>query len=243
LLLLLLAEGGFRFGLRLFTTLDEPRKGQISGIQSAVLGMLGLLLGFTFAMAVSRYEMRRSLVVDEANAIGTTYLRASFLPAEHKAAVEELLRRYVDVRISFDTAGTDAAKRAAAEAESARLQREMWNHTVQAATVPTLMTAKFVEALNQTIDLDATRLNALRARVPGAVWLLVLVVAGAGCYAAGYRAGASSERTGFANFLLPLLVTVVITLIVDFDHPYRGFIDINSQPLIDLQASISARGR
>src|SRR3981081_3181691 len=81
--LLGLTEFGFRLGVRLHERKDEARKGQIGGIQGAVLGMLGLLLGFTFSMAVSRYEARRELVVQEANAIGTTYLRAAFLPAPH----------------------------------------------------------------------------------------------------------------------------------------------------------------
>src|SRR5271156_6037340 len=85
LLLLVVTEWGFRAGLRLHLAGDEPRKGQIGNIQGAVLGMLGLLLGFTFAMAVGRYEARRSLVLNEANDIGTTYLRASFLPTAHQS--------------------------------------------------------------------------------------------------------------------------------------------------------------
>ena len=172
LLLLALAEAGFRVGLRLFVTKDEPRKVQIGGIQGAVLGMLALLLGFTFSMALARYENRRDLVLKEANAIGTTYLRASFLPQPHAKAVEELLRRYTDARLSFDSAGRDSTKIAAAEDEAGKLQRELWVETVAAGKeAPTPITATFINALNETIDLDATRLHALRSRVPGAVWL------------------------------------------------------------------------
>ncbi len=240
LLLLGLAELGFRAGLRLHRTRDEARKGQIGGVQGAVLGMLGLLLGFTFAMAVGRYETRRSLVLEEANALGTTYLRASFLPATHQAGVEDLLRRYVDVRLAFYEAGADLAKRNAAESEAVMMQRELWALTVIASKeAPSPLTATFVTALNETIDLDATRLNALRSRVPGAVWMLVLVLAGAGCYASGYGAGASGVRIGFANILLPLLIAVVITLISDLDRPHHGLIGISQQPLIDLKASFS----
>ena len=133
LVLVALAEVGFRAGLRLFVKKDEPRKGQIGAIQGAVLGMLALLLGFTFSMAVTRYETRRELVLREANAIGTTYLRASFLPETNAKAIEDLLRHYVDARLSFYTAGSDSAKITLAQSETARLQRELWSHTIDAA--------------------------------------------------------------------------------------------------------------
>ena len=242
LVLVALAELGFRAGLRLFVKKDEPRKGQIGAIQGAVLGMLALLLGFTFSMAVARYENRRDLVLREANAIGTTYLRASFLPETNAKAIEDLLRHYVDARLSFYTAGSDAAKITLAESETARLQRELWSHTVDAAKeAPSPITATFINALNETIDLDATRLNALRSRVPSAVWLLLVIVAGAGCYTSGYGAGASGERTGFSAWMLPLLIAVVITIIADFDRPRCGLIGISQQPLLDLKESLQTK--
>jgi hypothetical protein len=241
-LLLGLAEVGFRFGLRLYRANDQPRKGQIGGIQGAVLGMLALLLGFTFSMAVGRYENRRELVVKEANAIGTTYLRASFLPDAHKTTIENLLRHYVDVRLDFYDAGGDRVKIAAAEQAAAQIQHELWTQTVAAGKeAPTPITATFINTLNETIDLDATRLNALRSHVPGAVWLLLLIVAGAGCFASGYNAGTSGERTGFSDALLPLLIAVVITLIADFDRPRHGLIGISQQPLLDLKQSLQSR--
>ncbi len=238
--LLVLAEVGFRTGLRLFATHDEARKAQIGGVQGAVLGMLGLILGFTFAMAVGRYENRRDLVLQEANSIGTTYLRAALLPEAHKTAVEAKLRRYVDARLDFYNAGTDAAKIDAAEKVTAALQRELWEHTVAVAKeAPTPITATFINTLNETIDLDASRLTAMRARVPSAVWMLVLVVAGAGCYASGYGAGANGARSNFSNTLLPLLIAVIITLISDFDRPRQGMVGISQQPMLDVQASLS----
>jgi hypothetical protein len=241
LLLLALAEAGFRTGMRLFVAHDERRKGQVSGIQGAVLGLLALLLGFTFSMAVTRYEHRRDLVLQEANSIGTTYLRASLLPEAHKTALAAKLRRYVDVRLAFYSAGNDHAKIAAAENEASAMQRELWAHTIAAAKeAPTPITAAFINSLNETIDLDATCLHALLSRVPSAVWLLVLVVAGAGCYASGYSAGASGARTGFSNGMLPVLIAVVITLIADFDRPRQGLIGISQQPLLDLKANLSA---
>jgi len=239
LLLLALGEVGFRAGLHLFVAKDEPRKSQIGGIQGALLGILALLLGFTFSIAVGRYENRRDLVLKEANAIGTTYLRASFLPEAQAKAVEDLLRRYTDARLSFYNAGSDLTKIAAAEDEAAKLQRELWVQTVAAGKeAPSPLIATFINALNETIDLDATRLHALRSRVPGAVWLLLLIVAGTGCFASGYSAGASGERTSFSGTILPLLIAVVITIIADFDRPRHGLIGISQQPLLDLKQSL-----
>lgn len=239
LLLLAATEVGYRTGWRLFTNGDEPRKAQIGSIQGAVLGLLALLLGFTFSMAVQRYETRRSLVLEEANAIGTTYLRASFLPEAHQAAVEELLRQYVEVRLDFYDAGIDAIKLDLAERKASALQRKLWEHTVQVVKEsPSPIVATFINALNDTIDLDASRLNTMRARVPSAVWLLVLVVACMGCFSSGYSAGATGARTSFSNTLLPLLIAVVITLIADLDRPRQGLVGISQQPLIDLKQSL-----
>ena len=238
LLLLASAEFGFRLGLRLHRTKDEARKGQIGGIQGAMLGLLALLLGFTFAMAAARYESRRGLVLQEANAIGTTYLRASLLPDEHKAAVESLLRRYVDARLDFFHAGEDRARQDAAEQAVAKLQRELWAHAVAAGKqAPSPLIPSFIGALNETIDLDATQLNALRTHVPGAVWLLVLAVAACGCCACGYGSGASGARSAFTITVLPLLIAVAITLIADLDRPRGGMIEISQQPLLDLKQS------
>jgi hypothetical protein len=179
-------------------------------------------------------------VLQEANSIGTTYLRASLLPDTHKIVVEEMLRRYVDVRLDFYNAGIDTKKIIEAENETAALQREMWAHATAAAEeAPTPITATFIDTLNDTIDLDASSLAALRAKVPSAVWLLVLFVAGIGCCSCGYGAGASGSRSIFSNAMLPLLVAVVITLIADLDRPRQGLVGISQQPLLDLKASLS----
>jgi hypothetical protein len=137
-------------------------------------------------MALGRYDSRRNLVLQEANAIGTTYLRASFLPARHKNAVEDLLRHYVDARIPLYDRNTSPTKLKSLEEQSSNLQHELWEHLIAAAKEsPSPVTATFIGSLNETIDLDAARLHALRSHVPGAAWLLVLFVAGVGCYMTG----------------------------------------------------------
>jgi hypothetical protein len=204
------------------------------------LGLLALLLGFTFALAVSRYETRRTLIVAEANAIGTTYLRASLLPESHRTPVKELLRDYLAARLEYFDAGADQSRVEAALQTAAKIQQELWRHAEEAAaSAPTTIVATFINALNELIDLDTTRQNALRTHVPEAVWLILLAVATCGCYVSGYAAGSSGARSAFSSYMLPLLIAMVIAMIVDLDHPRGGLISIKQQALIDLQHSMN----
>jgi hypothetical protein len=238
-LLLAMAELGFRCGRPLSRNKDASTKSQIGTVEAAVLGLLGLLLAFTFSMALSRFENRRQMVLDEANAIGTTILRASLLPAPHRQPVEELLRRYVELRIVLQPIRNGATRLIEIQTESAAIQRQLWGHAVSASQEsPTPLVVSFVTALNQLIDSDAARVHAARSRVPSPVWILVLLVAGAGTFSCGYGAGSSGQRSFLANGLMPLLIAVVITLIADLDRPGHGLISTSQQPLIDLQDAL-----
>jgi hypothetical protein len=238
-LLLAFGEAGFRLGLRLHASKDQARKGPIGGIQGAVLGLLGLLLAFTFSMAVNRYDTRRNLVVLEANNVGTTYLRASLLPDAHQEPVKDLLRRYVDVRLKYQALADDPAKLAEGLRLSADIQAELWKHATEAAgEAPNPITATFINTLNDTIDSDSQRRAAGRAVIPGGVWLLLIMVAAFSCITTGYGVGAEGARATLGSVFLPLLITVVIVLVFDLSHPREGLIGISQQPLIDLQQSI-----
>ena len=152
------------------------------------------------------------------------------------------MRQYVAARLDYYDAGQDEAKLEAAEQQGAEIQRDLWTHAVVASQeAPTPIVATFVTSLNDVIDLDATRLNALRTHVPGAVWIILLAVAGCGCYVSGYGAGASGARSTFSSFVLPVLIALVISLISDIDRPRGGLISIKQQPMIDLQQTIDAR--
>ena len=242
--LLAATEVGVQLGLRLHRAHDEPRIRQIGAIQGAILGLLALLLGFTFAMAAERYDTRRGLVLDEANALGTTYLRAGLLPDAQGTVVRDLLPRYLTARLEFYDAGEDEVRLAAAEQDAARLQAELWALAERAGrAAPSPIVAAFVVSLNESIDLAAARGHAARTRVPQAVWLLLLVVAAGGCFSTGYAAGASGVRAWVSSLALPLLLAVVMTLIADLDRPRGGLIRISQQPMLDLKAGWSAPGR
>jgi hypothetical protein len=235
------AELGFRVGLPLNRAKDEARRSQIGGVQGAVLGLLGLLLGFTFSMGVARFEARRDLVLKEANAVGTTWLRAGLLPEGHRAPAKELLQRYVDVRLKYQQVAGDRVVLAEGLRSSAELQNDLWRRAeAAAAEAPTPLTGLFISALNEVIDTDAERVAAGRNRIPPGVWGLLLVVAASGCFISGYGSGAQGARSIFTTLFLPALITVVILLVFDLTHSVQGVIGINQQPLIDLQNSMKA---
>lgn len=237
LVLVGVAELGYRSGLRLHRARDTARKGAIGGIQGAVLGLLGLLLGFTFAMAVGRHDMRLQLVVNQANAIGTTFLRASLPPAERQEPVRDLLRRYVELDIEVQPLADDPARLAEGLHRGAELQRRLWEHATAAAKeAPTAMA--FVNALNEAIDAQRERVAASRSRIPPSVWLLLLVVAALGCFTSDYAAGAEGARSAFSSLVLPLLIALVMALIYDIATPRQGMIGISQQALVDLRQSM-----
>lgn len=240
-LLLILSEIGYRFGRVSRRRNPEEAEGHGGTIQGAVLGLLGLLLGFTFAMAVGRYDARRTLVIEEANSIGTTSLRADFLPSAQAGEVKSLLRRYTELRLEGYQHALDSPEMAAVRGEVASIHQSLWSLGRAGATAqPSPLTAGFITSLNETIDLDATRLAATRNHVPGAVWLLLLVVAGCGSWASGFVSGAGGYRSVFSQWIFPLLIGVVITLISDIDRPRHGMIGISQEPLKELLESLKS---
>jgi uncharacterized membrane protein YhaH (DUF805 family) len=233
------AEIGFKSGLRFSYKSDEKSRSLLGSFQASVLGLLALLLGFSFSMAVDRYDQRRDLVVAEANTIGTTYLRAAFLPDKEQQAIQNLLRQYVRNRLEFYEAGTDDAQIEKAEQQGADIQQALWAHTLNAGKLyNTPLMATFVNAINEVIDLDTERLAAMSNHVPAPVWMLLVFVAFCGVGMTGYDAGASGKRMWFSQMLLPLLITTVITILVDLDSPRQGLVVINQQSLIEMERTL-----
>jgi hypothetical protein len=232
-------EFGYRRGRRLRTAANEPRRSQIAGVQAAVLGLLGLLLGFTFSMAVDRYDNRRGLVLKEAQTVKTAWLRGSLLADEHRHTVKHLLHAYVAVRIVSPEAQRNPPLLQQALKESREIQTKLWHHAEAAAGgAPNDITATFIETLNELIETDTARVAASRNRIPSGVWLILLTVAAVGCWTSTYAAGAGGTRSPLTSVLLPLLISVVILLIFDLTNERHGLISVSQQPLIDVQNSM-----
>jgi hypothetical protein len=216
--------------------LREP----IGVLQAALLGLVGLILAFGLSLAVGRYESRRAAVVAEANAIGTTYLRAQLIAEPARSQSLDLLRSYTDLslRMSREVPGSDAMKRTIT-AQSA-LQRRLWRLAGQAlAAAPTAnATRLYVDTLNDMIDQETVRVAALNNRVPGAV--LGLEVIGA-AVVVGLLALylAVLGRGLLAAFVAAVLVTLLLLVTFDLDRPTRGLIEVPATPLETVRASMT----
>jgi hypothetical protein len=242
LIVLLVGLSGFGWRVGVAHSRDKPEKTKDGGsVPAAVLTLLGLLLGFSFAMAVSRYEARRDLVVQEANFIDETARRAQLLPEPQAANVERLLREYVALRIEVHRAAQFSERFAALRKRTAELHDGLWDEAVAAAAKqPTSITATFIASLNETIDLEATRVAEKRNRVPNAVWLLLLAVAGCGLWLTSWEAGTAGRQPVLVRYVFPLLIAVVVTLITDIDNPRRGLITLDQRPLLELNESLKS---
>jgi hypothetical protein len=209
-------------------------------LQAALLGVVGLILAFGLTLAVGRYEARRSAVVDEANAIGTTYLRAETLDEPVRGSSLALLRRYTDtsIRLSHTVPNSRAARETVAT--GGRLQRRLWTLAGRALDgAPTASAPRlYVESLNEMIDMQTVRVSALNNRVSAAV--LDLEVIGA-CIALGLLGLYLAILTrGVVTVLLAAaLVTMLLLVTFDLDRPTRGLIRIPTAPLTALRASMA----
>jgi hypothetical protein len=238
-ILVLVAEVGFRFGRRSQARVDDNGRSQLSTMQASTLGLLALLLGFTFALAAARFEARKALVLKEANAIGTAYLRLALLQAAERGELEALMRRYVDARVDFNRADDWESFRAA-QATSSQLQSQLWTRVGNLARtdgrpVPHGM---ILQSLNEVIDVDGEVRAGLFNRVPGIILALLTGVGILAMLINGYSAGVGGTRSLFAMIATPILIAAVIAVIIDLDRPRRGLIQVGQQSLIELQESL-----
>jgi len=241
-LLMAAGEVGFRLG-RYATASAKEKKGKapVSVIEGSLLGVLGLLLGFTMSMAMSRFERRTQLVLDEANAIGTAYLRTQLLPEPSAAEMANLLREYVAIRLQHANY-QDPGQLAAGRREAHELQTRLWNIAVGRARADAnpYLAVQVVQSLNQVIDLDAARWMAVLDRVPTPVIYVIAIVALFAAILAGYTFGIDGARKIFPMCVLGIAITVVLGVILDLDNYRRGAILVSQQPMIDLYLQLQS---
>jgi len=211
----------------------------ISTLTGAALGLLALLLGFSFSLALSRYDTRRTLVLEEANAIGSTANFALMLPAPTQVPILDLLRDYTAVRIELGIP-YDPAKLQRDVAASLDLQSRLWQQAIvlTAAAPQSLPAYRFVASLNELNNIHERRLTALRYHVPDTVMFVLIGVAIVGMGFTGYHAGVASARGRVATMMMAITVAVVIALIIDLDQPVRGLIRVPTQALVDAAQGI-----
>lgn len=214
----------------------------VSTLEAAILGLLALMIGFTFSMALSRFEARRDGVVVEATAIGTTALRARLLPAPHNHEAVKLLRDYVQLRLELIRRPASVEEFATAVARSSKIQEALWQEVKAVAAKDNAMvpTGLFVQSLNEMIDDQDKRLAAIDNRLPTIVLIALYGVSVVGIGFAGYGSGVESKRTRVPVYITGLLVVAMVLLIQDIDRPGAGLIKVSQQAMANVAATIAA---
>jgi hypothetical protein len=236
----LLAQWGAAYvgdRLRRRRPLGTKEREDFDTVLTATLTLLALIIGFSFSMAVGRYDQRKNYEEAEANAIGTEFLRADLLPADDATKVRELLRRYVDQRITFyrgDQLGTGEAA-----ADVLKVQDALWSSIVHAATTqPNPVAALAVSGMNDVLNSQGYTQAAWSNRIPAAAWTLMVLMAIVSNVLLGYR----ERSTGLVVLLVvPIVASIAIFLIADIDSPRGGVIRVNPNNLLTTLQWMNAR--
>jgi len=242
LTILLLSLGAGELGFRFARSrqLSDPERDIVNTLRTSTLGLVALLLGFSFAITSARHNDRSRLVMDEANAIGTCYLRAALLAEPARSEIRTALRRYTDVRIESFERGLDRREfERLATAMHAALN-EMWSGVAHAMSADRqlALASAIVPAANEVIDLSATR-EWIRTyhMAPSVVWLLALSIILCGAMT-GHALGEAGRRHVGLSLGLNLLILMVAFVVLDFDRPRRGVIRVDQTPLIEVRESM-----
>lgn len=238
LLSIIATELGYRFGRS--HRASESAREILNTIRTATLGIVALLLGFSFAITSSRFHDRSRLVMDEANAIGTCYLRAGLLGEPASTEIRTALRRYLDLRIASYERSLDPQAYAITTSGMQAALDDLWSSVGQAVSSQRdrAHTAAIVPAANEVIDLAATRLWMRRFHMPPPVLVLLalcIVICGA---MIGHALGESGERHLGLSLGINALIMLVAFVVLDFDRPRRGFIRVDQTPLVELRETM-----
>lgn len=242
LCMLLAMEFGFRSGNRKQVNTPEAIT-QANSVLVSMLGLLALLLAFTFSAALQRYEDRSQTVVVEANAIGTTYLRARLLPGGMADEVQATLRQYLDIRIQEGRVDAAVPELHASLVSQAKLlEDQLWSQAVRAAKLDSnpVTSGLYIQSLNELIDTSGTRNAALNRHVPEFVLLVMFTTIVLMAATLGYASGIAGHRVTLAAFVLVILIALFVYLILDLDSPRRGVIQVSHENMLSLEQTIAA---
>ncbi len=240
-LLLAACEIGYRRGLANVGAPDSMRT-LMSGTGAAVLGLLGLLLGFALSMSIARWDTRRDVIIDESNAIGTLSLRAGLLEEPLRGQLREALHAYSDARIALGGSRSRPDSLREARRESEALHVVIWS-VVENASRPTTANAtlaSLINSANELIDLHELRLASIENHLPPALFLLLLALGAISVYFLAWSFGAAAHRGRAPMVLVALLIGAVLLLIMDVNRPQRGIIDVGVAPLERTAENVSA---
>jgi hypothetical protein len=240
----LMLELGRKIGTRRRLQDPDSSKDGFGALEAGIFGLMGLLIAFTFSGAASRFDKRRDLIVDEANIIGTAYLRLDLLPAAAQPALRNNFRLYVDSRLAVYRAIPDVGAVKAKLAESMVIQSEIWTQAVAATKAveanANAVTSLVLSSLNEMIDITTTRTVALQTHPPALIVGMLAVMVLAGSLLAGFGMAGSTRRSSLHMLAFGILMAGTIYVIIDFEYPRAGLIRVNylDQLLIDVRDSM-----
>ena len=234
-------ELAFRLGRHHRAHSNDSTRSHLTVLQTALLGLLALLLGFNFAMASSRFEARKTLIQDEVTVIGSTYLRAKLLPSDLRGKVTALLKDYVSARIEFMRAGTDEKLLKAASESSRTIEDQLWNLAVAAEAQGEASAAMnlVIQSLTDVYNVNEKRRAEQDDHVPATVINLLLVVAIGALGFIAYSYGLGHRRRHGSTAVFAILIAMVFTITLDLDQPRSGFIRVGEESMLRLQEDLN----
>jgi hypothetical protein len=237
-------EIGYRLGYAMHRRSQDEKESPVGAIAGAILGLAAFLLAFTFSIASGRYDLRKELVRDDAVAIRTAWQRADFLPEADRAQAKQLLYDYVVQRVTFAEARSLEPERVREFlTDMLRIQTALWDMAVANARLDmnSDIAAMYIDSLNEVSAVHANRVAvSIQARIPGEIWLALLLITVLGMMGVGYQTGIAASKRSMARPILAISFAVVIGLIASLDRPDSGVMAVTQQPLIDLREVMSA---
>ena len=239
--MLALLELGRRIGRRRQAKDEERARAGLGAVEGAVFALMGLLIAFTFSGAASRFDARRQLIVEEANSIGTAWLRLDLLPPAAQPELRDLFRRYVDLRLAVYEKLPDLAAALADLDKANTLQGVIWSRAVATfQQSPAPVVAQLIPALNQMFDIAATRTAAARMHPPPIIFVLLGVLALMSSLLAGYAMAGGKTRSWIHMVGFGLIMATTVYVILDLEFPRLGIIRIDAfdQVLVELRQTM-----
>lgn len=230
---LMAVEIGYRVGRWRLLNKSEEQETPIAAMVASILGLLAFMLAFTFSMAATRFDARRQIVLEEANAVGTTYLRTQLLPEPHRTEIARRLREYTALRVQH----LSMNKMPELIKQSDVLLQQIWTQGILVAEkdATSIMTGLFLQSVNEMIDIHSKRIFVgLRNRVPLSIWITLFSLMLLGMTSIGYQCGLSGTQRSPEMLIMALSFAIVLYLIVDLDRGQEGFLQISQQSMIDV---------
>ena len=234
----LTVELGYGLGRIVSRRSEDEKESSVSAIAGSVLGLVALLLAFTFGMVADRYSARKGLVLDEANTIRTTYQRTDFLPEPDRTEAKGLLREYVADRVALAQSGKGVPE---SLSKAGQIQGRLWDMAVVNARkdMNSDVAALYIDSLNSMTELHGSRVAiAIQQRIPAFIWVVLAILTFFGLAATGYHTGIAGSKRSFASPVLAISFGMVVALIIALDRP--GHVKVSQQPLIDLRDSMAS---